>query len=826
MTVSSQQSYVEYNADGSTTTFTVPFYFLQGSDLGVTIRYSDNTTTDLTYGINFSASGAGNPAGGSVTLNAAYPAGNKVLILRAPPATQETQYAENGKFPAKSHEKALDKLTMLIQQWGYWWDNLALKRPNFYATYYDAKQNKISNLADPAAQQDAVNNRTMRDYVDRAVAGVVGGFGWFIQYGSGAIYRTFQNKMRDEVSALDFQMFADGVNSDTPGFAALEAAFTGRVVNLAGKTYKVDGLPTLNNYVNGYFLTNSLDTGLPVTLRAPTSPATISAATDTGQYEPKYQNPLTGDYQMSGRTTPDLAGLWCSQNSYAGGGFPRAVVMGSIYSYSVGNVSGCYSARQCRSTVPQSVNIGSEDCRVDKGFRGGNYSSITSHCEGETGVNVASRRGWNNGYHTANIASVDAYAGGGFGAEFYLTVSGGVITSIGIVSGKAGLAYNTQCTLVFADRMGQGTGAAATFTLNSDGSFASVTLTSGGSGYSSVVQLYVLGSGSYCGNIFTANGCVAYQELSFNIGANNCSAKAGRSGNIAANGSSTSGLYSVNIASNICTATADNAATLASGSSDATAASALVMSGTSSKASAVGAVTIGRRTENNVARSFAFGDGSTGGAATSNRKFHIFPSGALQISGALTQNQVFTDIAKMFENIEEVAIPVGSLVAWEGRKVRLAVPGDVAVSAHSRTYAMLLGDSTFTWSGRYLVDDFGEKVMGQIWDEEAGGWDPKANNGEGGYVGAYVIGQLENPDYDPTIEQIPRSERRNEWTPVALTGEVHVRVDQHVGVDDYIAPVSPGLGGVSETPTRMRCMEIRKPYDVTKGYAIALCLRD
>ena len=50
MTVSSQQSYVEYNADGSTTTFTVPFYFLLGSDLAVTVGAADGTTTDLTYG--------------------------------------------------------------------------------------------------------------------------------------------------------------------------------------------------------------------------------------------------------------------------------------------------------------------------------------------------------------------------------------------------------------------------------------------------------------------------------------------------------------------------------------------------------------------------------------------------------------------------------------------------------------------------------------------------------------------------------------------------------------------------------------------------------
>lgn len=163
MTVSSQQSYVEYNADGSTTTFTVPFYFLLGSDLAVTVEASDGTTTDLTYGVNFSVTGAGSASGGTITTNVTYPTGSTILILRSPPVTQETAYAENGKFPAKSHEKALDKLTMLIQKFAWWWDNLALKKPNFFASYYDAKQNRIANLGDPIATQDAVTKKYAED---------------------------------------------------------------------------------------------------------------------------------------------------------------------------------------------------------------------------------------------------------------------------------------------------------------------------------------------------------------------------------------------------------------------------------------------------------------------------------------------------------------------------------------------------------------------------------------------------------------------------------------------------------------------------------------
>ncbi|MGV6733547.1 hypothetical protein [Klebsiella pneumoniae] len=86
MTVSSEVNYIEYNGDGSTTTFAIPFYFILNTDISVQIADADANITNLTYGIDYTISGAGNASGGSGTLNTAYASGYTILFFRNPPA--------------------------------------------------------------------------------------------------------------------------------------------------------------------------------------------------------------------------------------------------------------------------------------------------------------------------------------------------------------------------------------------------------------------------------------------------------------------------------------------------------------------------------------------------------------------------------------------------------------------------------------------------------------------------------------------------------------------------------------------------------------------
>lgn len=116
MTVTSTTSRVSYTGNGATTTFSVPFYFLANSHLLVQVIDTYGVVSTLVLNTNYTVTGAGVSSGGSITCTTAPAYGSTVVITRNVPATQETDYQANDPFPAATHEAALDKLTMLVQQ--------------------------------------------------------------------------------------------------------------------------------------------------------------------------------------------------------------------------------------------------------------------------------------------------------------------------------------------------------------------------------------------------------------------------------------------------------------------------------------------------------------------------------------------------------------------------------------------------------------------------------------------------------------------------------------------------------------------------------------
>lgn len=114
MTVSTTSARVAYTGDAGTTVFSVPFYFIDSGDLAVYLTVS-GTTTEQTETTHYTVSGAGNEAGGSVTMLSAPASGATLTIIREPEQVQTTDYQANDPFPAETHEAALDKQMMVSQ---------------------------------------------------------------------------------------------------------------------------------------------------------------------------------------------------------------------------------------------------------------------------------------------------------------------------------------------------------------------------------------------------------------------------------------------------------------------------------------------------------------------------------------------------------------------------------------------------------------------------------------------------------------------------------------------------------------------------------------
>ena len=119
----------QHTANGSTTAFSFPYKFNANSDLVVVLtNLTTGVSTTQVIVTNYAVTGAGNPAGGTVTFVTAPADALRVTITREVPYTQEVDYQPDDDFPAEVHEAALDKLTMIGQQLDTEFD-YALKQP-------------------------------------------------------------------------------------------------------------------------------------------------------------------------------------------------------------------------------------------------------------------------------------------------------------------------------------------------------------------------------------------------------------------------------------------------------------------------------------------------------------------------------------------------------------------------------------------------------------------------------------------------------------------------------------------------------------------------
>ena len=121
MTVSSDVSKITYQAGGGAPPYDVPFLYLATSHVEVIHRAADGAETVWLEGTQYMLTPPGEASGGQLTvltspIDYSLGAGESLTIRRNVPLTQEADYQEAGRFPAETHEQALDKLTMIAQQ--------------------------------------------------------------------------------------------------------------------------------------------------------------------------------------------------------------------------------------------------------------------------------------------------------------------------------------------------------------------------------------------------------------------------------------------------------------------------------------------------------------------------------------------------------------------------------------------------------------------------------------------------------------------------------------------------------------------------------------
>lgn len=119
MSVPNNKRKVQVIADGTTGPFSFDFLIFDSTHLIVFESNTDGTNAVLKLeGTDYTVAGVGNPAGGSITYVGGKepPSGTMITMKRVVPLTQLTDYVENDPFPAETHEKALDLLTMICIQ--------------------------------------------------------------------------------------------------------------------------------------------------------------------------------------------------------------------------------------------------------------------------------------------------------------------------------------------------------------------------------------------------------------------------------------------------------------------------------------------------------------------------------------------------------------------------------------------------------------------------------------------------------------------------------------------------------------------------------------
>ena len=254
MTISTTASRISYNGNGVTTVFSFPYRFLANGHLVVLSVSAAGVETTKVLSTDYTLTGAGDDAGGSVTMLAAPASGTRLIIYRDTGITQETDYISGDPFPAETHERALDRLTMIAQEIGSDADR-AIKVPvgdsSSLSTTLPAAANRLDKFIvfDATTGETELSTVTQTQVASAVAAAYSAGGGTadavlYLPDGTGAVSSSVQANMRS--GAINAKLFAgaafDGTTDDTTKIQQAITAGAGGWVYLPEGTAMCAGL--------------------------------------------------------------------------------------------------------------------------------------------------------------------------------------------------------------------------------------------------------------------------------------------------------------------------------------------------------------------------------------------------------------------------------------------------------------------------------------------------------------------------------------------------------------------------------------------------------
>ena len=211
---------------------------------------TDDGSTTQTLGSQYTVSGAGETAGGTVTFGSDYipVVGEEVVIYNDPALTQNVDYVSGDAFPAETHETALDRVTLQQKR-----TREMVERSPTLPDYdidgngaFDARQNRIMNIAAPTR----VNDAATKTYVDTAITNAAYSAPTGITATGSDTERTLAVRWADQFNVKDYGAAGTNLVDDTTNIQqAIDACNTanGGTVYFPRGNYKISDTLTVGS---------------------------------------------------------------------------------------------------------------------------------------------------------------------------------------------------------------------------------------------------------------------------------------------------------------------------------------------------------------------------------------------------------------------------------------------------------------------------------------------------------------------------------------------------------------------------------------------------